>query len=45
MHARGTKEKLDLIIETTALTPNLIAALYAARAQSELICDRLSQSG
>ena len=31
---------MDLIIETTALTPNLIVALCAARAQSELICDR-----
>jgi hypothetical protein len=31
---------LDLLIETTPLTPNLIVALCAAREESELICDR-----
>jgi hypothetical protein len=31
---------LDLIVETEALTPSLIAALCAARAQTMLICDR-----
>jgi hypothetical protein len=31
---------LDLIIETTRLTPNLIVAMCAAREQPELICDR-----
>jgi hypothetical protein len=31
---------LDLIIETELLTPTLIAALCAARAQPMLICDR-----
>jgi len=32
--------ELDLIIETEPLTPSLIAALCAARAQTMLICDR-----
>jgi hypothetical protein len=31
---------LDLIIETTPLTPSLIVALCAARQQPELVCDR-----
>jgi hypothetical protein len=31
---------LDLIVETETLTPILIAALCAARAQTMLICDR-----
>ena len=31
---------MDLIVETTPLTPNLIVALCAAREQIELICDR-----
>ena len=31
---------MDLIIETELLTPSLIAALCAARAQPTLICDR-----
>jgi hypothetical protein len=31
---------LDLIVETEPLTPSLIAALCAARAQTMLICDR-----
>jgi hypothetical protein len=31
---------LDLVIETTPLTTNLIVALCAAREQTELICDR-----
>jgi len=31
---------LDLIVETETLTPILIAALRAARAQTMLICDR-----
>jgi hypothetical protein len=32
--------ELDLIVETEPLTPSLIAALCAARAQTMLICDR-----
>jgi hypothetical protein len=32
--------ELDLIVETEPLTPSLIAALCAARAQTRLICDR-----
>lgn len=32
--------ELDLIVETESLTPSLIAALCAARAQTMLICDR-----
>ena len=35
---------MDLIIETTPLTPNLIVALCAAREQAELICDRCQNS-
>ena len=31
---------MDLIVETTPLTPNLIVALCAAREQTVLICDR-----
>jgi len=31
---------LDVIIETTPLTPNLMVALCSAREQPELICDR-----
>ena len=31
---------MDLIIETTPLTPKLVVALCAAREQPELICDR-----
>ena len=31
---------MDLIVETETLTPILIAALCAARAQTMLICDR-----
>ena len=31
---------MDLIVETETLTPSLIAALCAARAQTMLICDR-----
>jgi hypothetical protein len=31
---------MDLIVETEPLTPSLIAALCAARAQTMLICDR-----
>ena len=31
---------MDLIVETEFLTPSLIAALCAARAQTLLICDR-----
>jgi len=32
--------ELDLIVETEPLTPSLVAALCAARAQTMLICDR-----
>jgi hypothetical protein len=31
---------LDLIVETTPITPKLMLALCAAREQAELICDR-----
>jgi hypothetical protein len=34
---------LDLIVETETLTPSLIAALCAARAQTVLICDRCQE--
>jgi hypothetical protein len=31
---------LDLVVETTFLTPELTVALCVAREQAELICDR-----